>query len=56
MIAKRFETYVALGNLGLFMGEAHCSLGKLVFPKGTIMSSRRRSLSYHGEQLKLYFP
>jgi hypothetical protein len=41
VIAKRFVTYVSSRNLGLSSKEVHCSLGKLAFPWGTIMSSKR---------------
>jgi len=56
MIAKRFGTYVSLKNLGLSLGEIHCSPRKIVLPRGTIMVPRKRSLSCHREQVKLFFP
>jgi hypothetical protein len=55
MIVKRFGTYVSLGNLGFSPREVHCSLGKLVFPRGTIMSLGRKNLSCLEEQLKFFF-
>jgi hypothetical protein len=33
MIAKRFKTYVSLGNLGLSSGEVHYSTKNNHFPK-----------------------
>jgi len=56
MIAKSFRTYVPSRNLGLSMGEVHCSLGKLVFPWVIIMSLGRKNLSGLKEQLKPFFP
>jgi hypothetical protein len=55
MIAKSCRTYVSLGNLGLSLGEVHCSSGNLTFPQGTTMYLRRRSLNYPGEQIKPLF-
>jgi hypothetical protein len=55
MIAKSFKTYVFSGNLGLSLGEVHCSLRKLAFHQGIIMSPKR-SLSCPEEQRKFFFP
>jgi hypothetical protein len=55
IIVKIFGTYVFSRNLGLSLGKVHCSLGKLPFPWGTIMSLGRRRLSCLEEQFKPYF-
>jgi hypothetical protein len=46
MIIKSFETYVPSRNLGLSMGEVHCSLGKLAFPWVVIMSLREKEFKW----------
>ncbi len=56
MIVINFGTNVSLKNLGLSLGEVHCSPWKLTFPLRTIMSPRKRSLSFPRDQLKLFFP
>jgi hypothetical protein len=34
MIAKRFETYVSIGNMGLSLGKIHCFFKKFYFSLG----------------------
>jgi hypothetical protein len=49
MIAKRFKTYVSLGNLGLSLGEVHYSPRNIHVP-------REKDLNFLKEQFKPFFP
>jgi len=45
VIAKTLKTYVSLKNLGLSLGEIHCSSRKVPFSLGNLaISSKKNSL------------
>jgi hypothetical protein len=52
VIAKRFGTYVSMGNIGLSLGKIHCSSRKVPFSLGNLGLSSRK---IHCSLDKLYF-
>ncbi len=56
MIAKKFKTYVSLGNLGLPSRKVHCSSGKLHFsPRKNHVSREKEFLVALGNNLNLFY-
>jgi len=53
-IAKNFKTYVSLGNLGLSLGEIHCSPKqlKLLLPKNMIVPQGKTNFPWGTYVLK----